>query len=143
MPLSFRQSAGFLIYRSYTGTLTEFTGACRSSAEVCMGPGGATLPSRLFTVPFRLFPVPRRSLPVLRGDSRCIPEVLNILTFPVEPRFSTVHSGRPNGAPVHTGRIPVHPGISRITHRGSAVIIVRLGLYPDKELCTDCVLCLT
>ncbi|KAH3790537.1 hypothetical protein DPMN_168739 [Dreissena polymorpha] len=55
------------------GTLPAYTGGlpghhrrqqvgCRSSAGVCMGPGKATEPSRLFPLPSRLFPVPRRSL---------------------------------------------------------------------------------
>ncbi|KAH3817388.1 hypothetical protein DPMN_118922 [Dreissena polymorpha] len=109
-----------------------------------MGPGGATVPYRLFPVPSRLFPVPRRSLPVLPGDSRFIPKVLHILILsrwnPGFPRFIEVV---PNGAPVHTGRAPVHPGRSRITHRVSTCIIVRMGLYPDKERYRDCVRCLT
>ncbi|KAH3795211.1 hypothetical protein DPMN_148759 [Dreissena polymorpha] len=57
---------------------------------VCLGPGGATVQSRLF-------PVPRRSLPVLPGDSRFIQEVLTILILsrwsPGCPRSSTVHLG--------------------------------------------------
>ncbi|KAH3856196.1 hypothetical protein DPMN_098779 [Dreissena polymorpha] len=72
MPVASRQSAGLLMYRSYTETLTAFTrappGRCRSSDGVCMG--GATVPSRLFPLPSRLFLVPRRSLTVLPGDSR-------------------------------------------------------------------------
>ncbi|KAH3830700.1 hypothetical protein DPMN_103947 [Dreissena polymorpha] len=62
------------MYRSYTETLPAFTGApagkhrrqpscCRSSAWVCLGPGGAMVPSRLFPMPSWLLPVPRRSLP--------------------------------------------------------------------------------
>ncbi|KAH3752642.1 hypothetical protein DPMN_187263 [Dreissena polymorpha] len=47
---------------------------CRSSTGVCMGPGGTTVPSRLF-------PVPRRSLPVLPGG------IKHCNTFP-EPRSS-------------------------------------------------------
>ncbi|KAH3815226.1 hypothetical protein DPMN_143749 [Dreissena polymorpha] len=94
-----------------------------------MGPGGATVPYRLFPVPSRLFPVPCRSLPVLPGDSRFIPEVLNILILsrwsPGCPRFIPVV---PGGAPVHPGRAPVHSGTSRITHRGSAGIKVRRAL---------------
>ncbi|KAH3714724.1 hypothetical protein DPMN_057422 [Dreissena polymorpha] len=81
MPVASQQSAGLLMYCSYTETLTAFTGAspvrCRSSSGVCMGPGGATVPSRLFPVPSRLFPVPsrlfpvpRRSFPVTPGSSR-------------------------------------------------------------------------
>ncbi|KAH3874500.1 hypothetical protein DPMN_037745 [Dreissena polymorpha] len=90
-----------------------------------MGPGGATVPSRLFPVPSRFIPVPRQSLPILHGDSRfIIPEVLNILILyrwsPGFPRFIAVV---PNGAAVHPGRY-------RITHRGPAGIIVRLGLLP-------------
>ncbi|KAH3711850.1 hypothetical protein DPMN_071525 [Dreissena polymorpha] len=115
------------------GTLPTFTGAppgrCRSSVGVCLGPGGAKVPSRLFPVQYRLFPVLRWSLPVLPGDSRFIPEVLNILILsrwsPGCPRSSTVH---PSGVPVHPGRAPVHPGRCLITHWGSAGIIVRLGL---------------
>ncbi|KAH3782866.1 hypothetical protein DPMN_160787 [Dreissena polymorpha] len=84
----------------------------------------------------RLFPVPRRSLPVLPGDSRSIPEVLHMLILslrsPGFPRFIPVV---PDGAPVHPSRAPVHPGRSLITQRGSAGIIVRLGIYPDKERC--------
>ncbi|KAH3858740.1 hypothetical protein DPMN_101369 [Dreissena polymorpha] len=102
-----------------------------------MGPGGPTVPSRLFPVPSRLFPVPRRSLPVLPGDYRFIPEVLNILIL---SRWSP---GFPRFIPVVPDGAPVHPGRSRITQRGSAGIIVRLGLYPDKERCADCVRCLT
>ncbi|KAH3837987.1 hypothetical protein DPMN_111392 [Dreissena polymorpha] len=67
------------MYRSYTETLPAFNGAspeqqlrqpgrCCSSVGVCMGPGGATVPSRLFPVPSRLLPVPRLLLPVLPGD---------------------------------------------------------------------------
>ncbi|KAH3825969.1 hypothetical protein DPMN_127858 [Dreissena polymorpha] len=119
--------------RSYKGTLPAFTGAlpgrCRSSAGLCLGPGGAQVPSRLFPVQSRLFPVPRRSLPVLPGDSRFIPEVLNILILsrwsPGCPRSSTGHSC---GAPVNPGRAPVHPGRCLITHWDSAGIILRLGL---------------
>ncbi|KAH3774742.1 hypothetical protein DPMN_176133 [Dreissena polymorpha] len=92
-------------------------------------PGGAKVPSRLFPVQSRLFPVPHRSLPVLLGDSRFIPEVLNILTLsrwsPGCPRSSTV---QPDGAPVYLGSAPVHPGRCLIKHWGSAGIIVRLGL---------------
>ncbi|KAH3824227.1 hypothetical protein DPMN_126058 [Dreissena polymorpha] len=109
-----------------------------------MGTDGATVPSRLFPVPSRLFPLPRRSLPVLCDYSRFIPEVFHILILSQRstgfPRFIPVV---PDGAPVHPGRAPVHPGRSRITQRGSAGIIVRLGLYPDKERCTNCVSCLT
>ncbi|KAH3698539.1 hypothetical protein DPMN_086068 [Dreissena polymorpha] len=90
MPVASRQSAGLPIYRSYTGTLPAFTraplgkhrrqpGRCHSSVGVCMGPEGATLPSRLFPLSSQLMPVPRRSLLVLPGDYRFIPEVLNIL----------------------------------------------------------------
>ncbi|KAH3890158.1 hypothetical protein DPMN_014230 [Dreissena polymorpha] len=91
---------------------------CRRSAGVCMGSGGATVPSRLFPVPSRLFPVPRRSLPVLPGDSRFIQEVLNILKLsrwsPGFPRFIPVV---PGGAP-----IPDHaPGLRR-HHIDRAVI---------------------
>ncbi|KAH3790009.1 hypothetical protein DPMN_168203 [Dreissena polymorpha] len=60
-----------------------------------MGPSGATVPSWCF-------PGCSRSFLVL--------EVLNILTFPVEPLLSLVHLGHPRF-------IPVEPGI-----------IVRLGL---------------
>ncbi|KAH3888262.1 hypothetical protein DPMN_012294 [Dreissena polymorpha] len=117
------QCAGLLMYRSYTGTLLAFTGAppghhrqqpgrCCSSAGVCMGQGEATVPSGLFSVPYLLFPVPRQSLPVLPGDSQFIPEVLNISVLTRwsldPPRWS--------------------PGLSRIMHRGSTGIIVRLGL---------------
>ncbi|KAH3727220.1 hypothetical protein DPMN_053149 [Dreissena polymorpha] len=45
------------------------------------------------------------------------------------PRFTPAV---PDLAPVHPGRAPVHPGRSRITQRGSAGIIVRLGLYPEN-----------
>ncbi|KAH3836923.1 hypothetical protein DPMN_110299 [Dreissena polymorpha] len=76
MPVASRQSAGLLMYRSYTGAPP---GRGSSSAGVCMSPGGATVPARYFPLPSRLFPLPRRSLPVLYGDSRFIPEVLNIL----------------------------------------------------------------
>ncbi|KAH3751246.1 hypothetical protein DPMN_185799 [Dreissena polymorpha] len=79
---------------------------------------GALPDNGLFPVPSRLFPVPRRSLPVLPGDSRFIPEELNILILsrwsPGRPRFIPVV---PGGAPGHNGRAPIHPGRSRITHR--------------------------
>ncbi|KAH3852649.1 hypothetical protein DPMN_095211 [Dreissena polymorpha] len=145
MPVASRKSAGLPMYRSFTGSLPVFTGAppghhrrqperCRSSAGVYMGPGAATVPSRLFPVASRLFPVPRRSLPVLHGDSRFTPQVLNICILtrwsPDCPRSSPVHPGRPRWSPVHPGRAPVHPGRSRITHRGSTGIIVRMGLKP-------------
>ncbi|KAH3703495.1 hypothetical protein DPMN_078532 [Dreissena polymorpha] len=111
------------------GLCRHSPGRCRSSAGVVLGPGGAKVPSRLFPVQSRLFQVPRRSLPVLPGDSRFIPEVLNILILSRWstgcPRSSTVYLG---GAPVHPGRAPVHPGRCLITHWGSAGIIVRLGL---------------
>ncbi|KAH3769476.1 hypothetical protein DPMN_170744 [Dreissena polymorpha] len=103
------------MYRSYTGTLPAFTVAppehCRSSLGVCMGPGGATVTSQLNPVPSRFFMVPRWSFPVLPGDSRFMPEVLNILILsrwsPGSPQFITVV---PSGALVHPGRAPVHPG---------------------------------
>ncbi|KAH3800022.1 hypothetical protein DPMN_153647 [Dreissena polymorpha] len=44
--------------------------ARRSSAGVCLGPVGATVPSRLFPMQSRLFPVPSRSFPVTPGSSR-------------------------------------------------------------------------
>ncbi|KAH3805796.1 hypothetical protein DPMN_134104 [Dreissena polymorpha] len=87
-------------------------------------------------------PGARRSLSVLPGDSRFMPEVLNILILSRwSPGFPQYIPVVPDGAPIHPGRAPVHPGRSRITQRGSAGIIV--GLYPDKERCTDCVRCLT
>ncbi|KAH3749188.1 hypothetical protein DPMN_183679 [Dreissena polymorpha] len=148
MPVASRQNACLLMHRSYTGTLPAFTGAppghCLSTAGIYMSPGGATVPSRLFPLPSRLFPVPRRSLPVLPGDSLFIPEVLNILILSRwSPGFLRFIPVVLVGAPVHPGRTPVHPGRFRITHRGSAGIIVRLGLYLDKERCTYCVRCLT
>ncbi|KAH3789831.1 hypothetical protein DPMN_168020 [Dreissena polymorpha] len=44
--------------------------ARRSSSGVCLGPVGATVPSRFFPMQSRLFPVPRRSFPVTPGSSR-------------------------------------------------------------------------
>ncbi|KAH3772541.1 hypothetical protein DPMN_173881 [Dreissena polymorpha] len=90
MPLTSLQSAGLPMYHSYTRTLPAYTrapwgqhqpqpGCCRSSAWVCMGPGGATVPSLLFPVPSRLFPVPCWSLLVLPSDSR---RYLTFLYFP-------------------------------------------------------------
>ncbi|KAH3832673.1 hypothetical protein DPMN_105966 [Dreissena polymorpha] len=81
MPVASRQSAGLPMpaFTWATGHYRRQPGRCGSSAGVSMGPGGATVPSRMFPYPSRLFPVPRRSLPVLSGDSRFIPEVLNIL----------------------------------------------------------------
>ncbi|KAH3880123.1 hypothetical protein DPMN_004036 [Dreissena polymorpha] len=49
--------ASLLMYHSYTETLPAFIGALPYSARVCMGPGGATVPSRLFPVLRRSFPV--------------------------------------------------------------------------------------
>ncbi|KAH3799230.1 hypothetical protein DPMN_152836 [Dreissena polymorpha] len=143
MPVAFRQSAGFLIYRSYTGTLTAFTWALPYFCHGLYGPRWSYGAVTGFPVPSRLFPVPRRSLSVLPGDSRFIPDVLNILILsrwsPGFPRFIPVV---PNGATVQLGRVRVNPARCRITHRGSAGIIVRLGFYPDKERCADCVRCL-
>ncbi|KAH3716261.1 hypothetical protein DPMN_058980 [Dreissena polymorpha] len=129
MPVAFRQSAYFLIlvYRSYTGTLTAFIGAL---------PGSVWVP-----VEVRCRPGSSRCRP---GCSRCRAGCCDILILsrwsPGFPRFIPVVL---DGAPVHPGRVPVHPGRSRITQRGYAGTIVRLGLYPDKERCTDCVRCLT
>ncbi|KAH3804891.1 hypothetical protein DPMN_133183 [Dreissena polymorpha] len=125
MPVASRQSAGLLTYSSDNGALPAFTGAqpgrCRSSAGVCVGPTGATMPSQLFPVPSRLFRV-------LAGRYRFFPVTpggIKHNTFPVESRFIL---DVPGGALVHPGRAPVHPCRSRITHWGSAGIIVRLGL---------------
>ncbi|KAH3689622.1 hypothetical protein DPMN_190872 [Dreissena polymorpha] len=89
-------------------------GCCRSSDGVCIGPCEATVPSRLCLVPSRLLPVPRRSLTVLPGDSRFIPEVLNILILsqwsPGCSRSSPVHLGRHRFIPIQPQFIPVDPG---------------------------------
>ncbi|KAH3786749.1 hypothetical protein DPMN_164858 [Dreissena polymorpha] len=144
MPVAFRQSAGFLIYRTYTGTLTAFIGTLPYLCRGLYGPQGSygAVPVVPGAVPFVPGAAPVVSGP--SGDSRFIPEVFNILILsqwsPGFPRFIPVV---PDGAPVHPGRAPVHPGRSRITHRGTAGIIVRLGLYPDHERCIDCVRCLT
>ncbi|KAH3823366.1 hypothetical protein DPMN_125165 [Dreissena polymorpha] len=71
-----------------------------------MGPGGATVPSRLFPVPSRLFPVPRRSLPVLPGYSRFIPEALQILIL---SRWSPGFHGSSRSSPMEPRFIPVEP----------------------------------
>ncbi|KAH3700996.1 hypothetical protein DPMN_075979 [Dreissena polymorpha] len=114
------------MYRCFTGTLAAFNGASpgryRSSAGVYMGPGGATVPSRLF-------PVVPGATPVVAGPSRLLPVhpggIKDVNTSPVEPRSFPV---LPCGAPVHPGRAPVHPCRFRITHRGSAGIIGPVSL---------------
>ncbi|KAH3877627.1 hypothetical protein DPMN_001502 [Dreissena polymorpha] len=79
MPVASRQSAGFPIYCSYSGTLPAFTGDNRGSAVALLGSVWALV--ELWCCPScsQLFPVPRRLLPVLHGYFRFIPEVLNIL----------------------------------------------------------------
>ncbi|KAH3816591.1 hypothetical protein DPMN_118109 [Dreissena polymorpha] len=95
-------------------------GRCRSSAGVCMCRPGC----------FRCRPGSSRCR---AGRCRFFPVtpggIKHFNTLPVEPRFSPMEM--------------IHPGRARIMHRGSAGIIVRLGLYTDKERCTDCVRCLT
>ncbi|KAH3715602.1 hypothetical protein DPMN_058314 [Dreissena polymorpha] len=106
------------MYCSYTGTLPAFIGApqgqrlCSSSAGVCMGPGGAMVPSRLL-------PLPHQSLPVLLG---CPSSSRRYLTFKYFPGGALVVSGRPWFIPIVPGGAPVHPDRSRIMHQGSTGI---------------------
>ncbi|KAH3870906.1 hypothetical protein DPMN_034098 [Dreissena polymorpha] len=134
MPVAFRQSAGFLIYLSYTGTLTAFTGALPKLCRDLYGPRWIYGAVPVVPGAARLFPVPRRSLPVLPVDSRSISKVLNMLILSRwSPGFPRLIPVVPDGAQVHPGRAPAHPGRSRITHRGSAGITVRLSLYPVQN----------
>ncbi|KAH3888611.1 hypothetical protein DPMN_012650 [Dreissena polymorpha] len=61
-------------------------------------------------VPGAVSVVPR-AMPVLPGNSRFIPEVLNIF------KLSRWSSGFPRFIPVVPGEAPLNPGRSRITHR--------------------------
>ncbi|KAH3836017.1 hypothetical protein DPMN_109386 [Dreissena polymorpha] len=86
MPVASRQSAGLLMHRSYTGTLSAFTGAPPGHHR--RQPGVAVaLPRSVRFIPevFHIF------LLVVPGSSR---------SSPVEPRFISV---RPRFIPVDPG----------------------------------------
>ncbi|KAH3780404.1 hypothetical protein DPMN_158218 [Dreissena polymorpha] len=67
MPVAFRQSAGFLMYRSYTGTLTAFTVALPLLCRDLNGPRWSygTVP-----VIYGAVPVVPGAAPVVGGPSR-------------------------------------------------------------------------
>ncbi|KAH3828680.1 hypothetical protein DPMN_130662 [Dreissena polymorpha] len=72
---------------------------------------------------FRCRAVRCRSFTVTTGSSR---RYKHFNTYPVERRAPVVPGSSPS-SPVHPGRAPVHLGRSRITHRGSTGIILRVG----------------
>ncbi|KAH3860920.1 hypothetical protein DPMN_023844 [Dreissena polymorpha] len=63
MPLASQQSTGLLMYRSYTGTLSAFTGLHRGVAVAL--PGSEWAPVEL-----RCRPGASRAAPVVAGPSR-------------------------------------------------------------------------
>ncbi|KAH3892629.1 hypothetical protein DPMN_016751 [Dreissena polymorpha] len=124
MPVASRQSADVpLLYRDSTGI--------HRGVAVAL-PGSVWAPLELRCRP---------------GCSRCGPgcsrSSRRYSTFEYFPVGAPVFPSSSRSSPVHPGRAPVHTGRSLITHWGSDGIIVRLGLYPDKEQCTDGARCLT